>query len=285
MTAALIDGKALAKRVREEVAQRNAAFLARTGRPVGLVVVRVGNDPASEIYVRGKRKAALEAGLLTEEHHLPETTTEAELLAHVAALNARNDVDGVLVQLPLPKHINADTIISALDPVKDADGFHPVNAGNLSTGRPGTRPCTPLGCLRMIDEVGVSLQGKNAVVVGRSNIVGKPVALMLLERGATVTICHSKTKDLGAVVSTADVLVVAVGKENLIKGEWVRPGATVIDVGMNRLPDGKLLGDVEFDAARERAAFITPVPGGVGPMTIAMLLSNAVDCAERRTGK
>jgi methylenetetrahydrofolate dehydrogenase (NADP+)/methenyltetrahydrofolate cyclohydrolase len=233
--------------------------------------------------VRGKRKAAQEAGLLTEEHHLPESTTEAELLLHVADLNARSEIDGVLVQLPLPRQINADTVISALDPLKDADGFHPINAGLLSTGRPGTRPCTPLGCLLMIDETGVSLQGKHAVVVGRSNIVGKPVALMLLERGATVTICHSKTIDLGAVVSSADVLVVAVGKASLIRGEWVRPGAVVIDVGMNRLPDGKLQGDVDFEGARERAAFITPVPGGVGPMTIAMLLSNAVDCAERRT--
>jgi methylenetetrahydrofolate dehydrogenase (NADP+)/methenyltetrahydrofolate cyclohydrolase len=282
--AELLDGKLIAKEVRDGVARRNAAFVARQGRPVGLVVVRVGNDPASEVYVRGKRKAALEAGLLTEEHHLPETTSQEELLTHVAQLNARPEIDAVLVQLPLPKQINADVIISALDPVKDVDGFHPVNAGFLATGRKGTRPCTPVGCLYMLDRAGVELDGKHAVVVGRSNIVGKPVALMLLERGCTVTICHSRTRDLAAVVGTADVLVVAIGRAALVKGGWVKPGAAVIDVGMNRLPDGKLMGDVEFEAARERASFITPVPGGVGPMTIAMLLSNAIDCAERRVG-
>jgi methylenetetrahydrofolate dehydrogenase (NADP+)/methenyltetrahydrofolate cyclohydrolase len=282
--AELLDGKVIAKEVRDEVARRNAAFVARQGRPVGLVVVRVGNDPASEIYVREKRKAALEAGLLTEEHHLEETISQADLLLHIAQLNQRPEIDAVLVQLPLPRHIDADTVISALDPVKDVDGFHPVNAGFLATGRRGTRPCTPVGCLHMLDRAGVALDGRQAVVVGRSNIVGKPVALMLLERGCTVTICHSRTRDLAAVVGTADVLVVAIGRAGLVKGAWVKPGAAVIDVGMNRLPDGKLMGDVEFEAARERASFITPVPGGVGPMTIAMLLSNAVDCAERRVG-
>lgn len=282
--AELLDGKVIAKEVRDEVARRNAAFAARHGRPAGLVVVRVGNDPASEVYVRGKRKAALEAGLLTEEHHLPETTRQEELLSRIAELNARPEIDAVLVQLPLPKHIEADAIISALDPVKDVDGFHPVNAGFLATGRKGTRPCTPVGCLYMLDRARVALDGKHAVVVGRSNIVGKPVALMLLERGCTVTICHSRTKDLAAVVGTADVLVVAIGRAALVKGAWIKPGTAVIDVGMNRLPDGKLAGDVEFEAAKERASFITPVPGGVGPMTIAMLLSNAVDCAERRVG-
>lgn len=284
MPAALLDGKVMAKEVRDTAATRNAAFLARAGRPAGLVVVRVGQDPASEIYVRGKRKAALEAGLLTEEHHLPETTTQIELLTRIAELNARPEIDGVLVQLPLPKHIDADAIISALDPMKDVDGFHPVNAGFLATGRKGTRPCTPVGCLYMLDRANVALEGRHAVVVGRSNIVGKPVALMLLERGSTVTICHSKTRDLAAVVGSADVLVTAIGKAALVKGAWIKPGAAVIDVGMNRLPDGKLMGDVEFEPARERASFITPVPGGVGPMTIAMLLSNAIDCAERRTG-
>jgi methylenetetrahydrofolate dehydrogenase (NADP+)/methenyltetrahydrofolate cyclohydrolase len=283
MSAALLDGKAIAKEVREEVATRNASFQERFGRPVGLVVVRVGDDPASEIYVRGKRKAALEAGLNAEEHHLPETTTQSDLLSRIEALNARPEIDAVLVQLPLPKQIDADTVIAALDPIKDVDGFHPVNAGYLATGRKGTRPCTPVGCLYMLDRAGVALEGRQAVVVGRSNIVGKPVALMLLERGCTVTICHSKTRDLGAVVASADVLVVAIGKAALVKGAWVKPGAAVIDVGMNRLPDGKLMGDVEFEPARERAAFITPVPGGVGPMTIAMLLNNAIDCAERRT--
>jgi methylenetetrahydrofolate dehydrogenase (NADP+)/methenyltetrahydrofolate cyclohydrolase len=285
MAATLLDGKTLAHEVRADVATRNAAFKLRSGRPVGLVVVRVGDDPASEIYVRGKRKAAVEAGLLEEEEHLAASTSEAELLVHIDRLNRRPEIDAVLVQLPLPKHIDADRVIAALDPTKDVDGFHPFNAGLLATGRPGTRPCTPVGCLHLLNHAGVALEGKQAVVVGRSNIVGKPVALMLLERGSTVTICHSKTANLADVVGTADVLIAAVGKPGLIQGAWIRPGAAVIDVGMNRLPDGKLQGDIEAGPARERAAFLTPVPGGVGPMTIAMLLRNAVDCAERRLSR
>lgn len=280
----ILDGKALAERVRAEVAARNAAFAARHGRPVGLVAVRVGSDPASEVYVRGKKKAAGEAGLHAEEHHLEADISQDALLAHVRTLNARDDVDAILVQLPLPRHLDADAVIEAVHPSKDVDGFHPVNAGLLATGRTGTRPCTPVGCLRLLDEAGVKLEGAHAVVVGRSNIVGKPIALMLLERHCTVTIAHSRTQDLAAVVASADVLIAAVGKARMIRGEWIKPGAAVIDVGINRLPDGKLVGDVDFDSARARAGVITRVPGGVGPMTIAMLLSNAVEMATRRLG-
>lgn len=282
MSAVVLDGKAVAKKVRDEVALRNAAFVAKHGRPVGLAVVRVGDDPASEVYVRNKRRAAMEAGLLAEEHILPETTSQDELLQRVADLNGRDDIDAVLVQLPIPKHIDTNTVISALDPNKDVDGFHPVNAGLLATDRIGTRPCTPEGCIRLLDEAGVKVEGANAVVVGRSNIVGKPMALLLLSRNATVTVCHSRTKNLPEVVGNADIVVVAIGRGEFLKGEWVKPGAAVIDVGMNRNAAGKLVGDVEFPTAVERAGVITPVPGGVGPMTVAMLLSNAVDLAERR---
>lgn len=284
MAATILDGKAIAQQVRDEVARKNAAFLAKHGRAVGLVAVRVGEDPASEVYVRGKKKAALEAGLFAEEHHLDASVTQAALLEHVRVLNARPEIDAILVQLPLPKHIDADAIIGAVDAAKDVDGFHPVNAGLLATGRPGTRPCTPVACLRLLDEAGVKLEGAHAVVVGRSNIVGKPVALMLLERHCTVTIAHSRTKDLAGIVGTADVVVAAVGKARMVKGEWIKPGAAVIDVGINRMPDGKLAGDVDFEVAKERAGVITKVPGGVGPMTIAMLLWNAVELAERRLG-
>lgn len=279
--AKVLDGKEIAQRVRAEAATRNAAFQQQHGRPVGLAVIRVGNDPASEVYVRGKRKAAQEAGLYPEEHHLPAETTQAELLARIDELNRRDEIDAILVQLPLPPQLDANAAIEAVRPDKDVDGFHPINAGLLATGHEGVRPCTPVGCLRLLDETGIDLKGANAVVIGRSNIVGKPVALMLLERHATVTICHSRTKDLGRVVSEADVVIAAVGKAGLVRGEWIKPGAVVIDVGMNRLPNGKLAGDVEYEAAAERAGFITPVPGGVGPMTIAYLLQNAIDLAER----
>lgn len=284
MAAQVLDGKAIAKKVRDEVAERHAAFVARHGRKVGLVAVRVGNDPASEVYVRGKKKHGIEAGLDARELHLPADITQADLLEHVRKLNAQDDVDAILVQLPLPDQIDADAIIAAVDPVKDVDGFHPVNAGLLASGRPGTRACTPAGCLRLIDETGVSLVGAHAVVVGRSNIVGKPLALMLLERHATVTVCHSRTKNLAEVVSTGDVVVAAVGRAELVKGAWIKPGAIVIDVGINRVGEKKLVGDVEYAPAAERAGWITPVPGGVGPMTIALLLQNAIDCAERRLG-
>lgn len=285
MAATVIDGKAVALKVRAEVAARNADFQKRHGRPAGLAVVRVGNDPASEVYVRNKRKAALEAGLFGEEHHLEETISQDALLARIAELNGRNEIDAILVQLPLPRHIDTNTVIAAVLPEKDVDGFHPVSAGLLSSDRPGPRPCTPVGCIRLLDEAGVKLEGANAVVVGRSNIVGKPMAFLLLQRHATVTICHSRTRDLPAVVGAADIVVVAMGKAEFVKGSWIKPGAAVIDVGINRLPSGKLVGDVEYAPAAERAGVITPVPGGVGPMTIAMLLSNAVDLAERRVAR
>jgi methylenetetrahydrofolate dehydrogenase (NADP+)/methenyltetrahydrofolate cyclohydrolase len=256
-----------------------AAFRARTGRPPGLALIRVGEDPASVIYVRGKIKACAEAGLASFEHLLPETTSEADLLALVRRLNADPAVHGVLVQLPLPKHLDANVVMDLLAAEKDVDGFGPRNTYLLSAGRPGLRPCTPKGCLRLLDQAGVKVAGKRALVVGRSNIVGKPMALLLLERNATVTMAHSKTPDLAEQVAQADVVVAAAGRAELIRGAWVKPGATVIDVGMNRLPSGKLLGDVEFGAAAERAAWITPVPGGVGPMTIAMLLGNTLEAA------
>jgi methylenetetrahydrofolate dehydrogenase (NADP+)/methenyltetrahydrofolate cyclohydrolase len=278
--AQLIDGKAVAARVRAEVKAEVERLKAERGIVPGLAVVRVGEDPASKIYVSGKKKAAEEVGFNSWEHHPDERITQDELLALVARLNEDPAVHGILVQLPLPKHIDPDVIIAAVRPEKDADGFHPVNAGNLLLGRPATRACTPYGVLRLLEEVGCDPAGKRAVVVGRSNIVGKPMAVMLLQRNATVTICHSKS-DLQAEVPRADILVVAVGVAELIKGEWVKPGAVVIDVGMNRKADGKLVGDVEFARAAERASHITPVPGGVGPMTIAMLLRNTLDAALR----
>ena len=284
MAAVVLDGKAIAEKVRAEVARAATAFRQRHDRPVGLVAVRVGQDPASEVYVRAKKKAAAEAGLAAEEHHLPADITQEALLAHVAALNARADVDAILVQLPLPRHIDPDAVIAAVDAGKDVDGFHPVNAGLLAVGRKGIRPCTPVGCLRLLDEAGFKLEGAHAVVLGRSNIVGKPVALMLLERNCTVTIAHSRTKNLAEVVRSADVVIAAVGKARMVPGDWIKPGAAVIDVGINRLPDGKLVGDVDFDSAVGHAGVITKVPGGVGPMTIAMLLSNAVDMAFTRAG-
>jgi methylenetetrahydrofolate dehydrogenase (NADP+)/methenyltetrahydrofolate cyclohydrolase len=276
----IIDGKAVAARVRAEVAEQVKALAAR-GVKTGLTVVRVGDDPASAIYVRGKRKACDEVGIASVEHHLPATTTQAELLALVARLNADPSVHGILVQLPLPKQIDEHVVLDAISPAKDADGFHPFNVGCLWTGKPGPRACTPHGVMRLLDEAGVDLKGKHALVIGRSNIVGKPQACMLLERHATVTIAHSRTPDLAAEVARADVVVAAVGKAEVVKGAWLKPGAVVIDVGMNRLPDGKLVGDVEFAEASKRAAAITPVPGGVGPMTIAMLLANTVELARR----
>ena len=271
--AQLIDGKAVAARVREQVRQDVERLKAERGFVPGLAVVRVGEDPASKVYVTGKKKAALEVGFNSWEHHLPDTTTQAELLAVVERLNADPAVHGILVQLPLPKGINAEEIISAVRPEKDVDGFHPLNAGKLSLGKPGLRPCTPFGVMRLLEEVGCNPTGKRAVVVGRSNIVGKPMALLLLQADATVTICHRKS-DLAREVGMADIVVAAVGVPELVKGEWIKPGAVVIDVGINRRADGKLVGDVEFGPASERASFITPVPGGVGPMTIAMLMRN-----------
>ncbi|ABC81021.1 bifunctional methylenetetrahydrofolate dehydrogenase/methenyltetrahydrofolate cyclohydrolase FolD [Anaeromyxobacter dehalogenans] len=277
----LIDGKQIAAKVKGEVATEVRALAAR-GVQTGLTVVRVGDDPASAIYVRGKRKDCEEVGITSVEHHLPVTTTQAELLALIARLNADPAVHGILVQLPLPKHVDERAVLDAISPAKDADGFHPFNVGALSIGIAGVpRPCTPAGVMRMLDEARVDPKGKRALVVGRSNIVGKPMAMMLLERHATVTIAHSRTADLAGEVGRADILVAAIGKAELVKGAWVKEGAVVIDVGMNRLADGKLVGDVEFAAAAARASAITPVPGGVGPMTRAMLLVNTVELAKR----
>ncbi|MDD5309820.1 MAG: bifunctional methylenetetrahydrofolate dehydrogenase/methenyltetrahydrofolate cyclohydrolase FolD [Deltaproteobacteria bacterium] len=276
---ACLDGKRLADRVREGLAAEIERITAARGRPPSLHVVLVGDDPASQIYVRNKKKACEKAGIFSHEHRLPATTPQREVVDLVARLNADPKVDGFLVQTPVPRHIDPAAIVRAVDPAKDVDGYHPVNLGLLMAGKPGLRPCTPAGCMLLIDETGIDLIGKHAVVVGRSLTVGKPMALMLLERHATVTICHSRTEDLGAVVARADVLVAAVGRPRMIRGEWVKPGAVVIDVGINRLTDGGMAGDVEFDFAEKRAAFITPVPGGVGPMTVACLLANTVEVA------
>jgi methylenetetrahydrofolate dehydrogenase (NADP+)/methenyltetrahydrofolate cyclohydrolase len=282
MTAQIIDGKAVAAAVRAEVRTEVAAFRERFGRAPGLATVLVGADPASATYVRNKRTACAECGIDSIAHELPASTTRRELLELVEHLNARADADGILVQLPLPPAIDASGILDAMDPAKDVDGLHPSNQAGLITGRAGLRPCTPLGVMRLLDTAGVELRGARAVVVGRSNLVGKPAAFLLLERHATVTICHSRTADLAAEVARADIVIAAIGQAQLIRGAWVKQGAAVIDVGTNRGADGKLIGDVEFAPARERAAFITPVPGGVGPMTIAMLLKNTVAAAEAR---
>jgi methylenetetrahydrofolate dehydrogenase (NADP+)/methenyltetrahydrofolate cyclohydrolase len=275
--ARIIDGKAIAAKVRGEVAAEVERFRAEHGRVPGLAVVRVGLDPASEVYVRGKIKASQEVGILSEEHHLPETSTTEEVLARVAKLNADPRIDGLLVQLPLPKQVDELKVLDAVAAGKDVDGFHIQNAGKLMLGRKdGIRACTPLGCMRLLAEAGCEPAGKNAVVIGRSNIVGKPMAHLLLEANATVTVCHSRTQDLAEVVGRSEIVVAAIGRSELVKGAWIRPGAYVIDVGMNRGADGKLKGDVEFGPAAERAAAITPVPGGVGPMTIALLLANTV---------
>ncbi len=277
----MIDGKAVAKQVREEVRRDTERLRNDHGVVPGLGVVLVGEDPASRLYVRNKEKACTEAGIRSVEHLLPASVTQHELLDLIERLNQDPAIHGILVQLPLPDSIATDRILEAVSPDKDVDGFHPVNQGLLLSGGTGFRPCTPLGIMRLLDSVGCELKGKTAVVVGRSNIVGKPVALMLLERHATVTLCHSRTADLGAEVGRADVVVAAVGKAHAIRGEWIKPGAVVIDVGINRLPTGKLAGDVEFESARERASWISPVPGGVGPMTICMLLSNTLLSAQR----
>lgn len=280
MTATLIDGNALAQTVRNEVAQR-VGRLATRGIKTGLAVILVGDNPASAVYVRNKVKDCAEVGIASTLDRLPEQTTEAALLARIAQLNADPLVHGILVQLPLPPHINEHRVIEAISPTKDADGFHVSNVGLLVTGQPLFRPCTPYGVMRMLEHAGTRLDGAEAVVIGRSNIVGKPQALMLLAAGATVTVCHSRTHDLAAHCRRADVLVAAVGKAGLVTADMVKPGATVIDVGMNRGADGKLCGDVDFDGVRRVAGAITPVPGGVGPMTRAMLLVNTVEAAER----
>jgi methylenetetrahydrofolate dehydrogenase (NADP+)/methenyltetrahydrofolate cyclohydrolase len=278
----IIDGKAIAAKVRGEVAAKVAERVAAGKRAPGLAVVLVGADPASQIYVRNKSKACREAGLVAFDHHLPAETTQDALLSLIAQLNTDDAVDGILVQLPLPKHIDSERVLLSISPDKDVDGFHPDNVGRLWTGKPRFVPCTPLGVMRLLAEAGCDPSGKDAVVVGRSNIVGRPMAALLINASATVTVAHSKSADLPAIVGRAEIVVAAVGKANIIRGSWVKPGALVIDVGMNRSPDGKLCGDVEYAAAAERAAAITPVPGGVGPMTIACLLANTLQASSLR---
>jgi methylenetetrahydrofolate dehydrogenase (NADP+)/methenyltetrahydrofolate cyclohydrolase len=285
-----IDGKAFAEKLRSKVAQVAAAFEAKAGRKAGLAVVLVGDDPASQIYVRNKGKQTVECGMNSFEHLLPEATPEADLLSLVDKLNQDPAVDGILVQLPLPDHMDEQKVIAAIDPDKDVDGFHVINSGRLSVGLPGFVPCTPLGCLMLLKDRLGSLSGLDAVVIGRSNIVGKPMAALLLAESCTVTIAHSRTKNLPDVVRRADIVVAAVGRAEMVKGDWIKPGATVIDVGINRLPPtedkpkGRLVGDVDFAGASKVAGAITPVPGGVGPMTIAVLLRNTVVAAHRNAG-
>jgi methylenetetrahydrofolate dehydrogenase (NADP+)/methenyltetrahydrofolate cyclohydrolase len=278
----ILDGKAISAALREKVAFAARAFVERTGRRPGLEVVLVGDDPASSVYVRNKAKATEEAGMRGVVHALGRETTEEALLALVRSLDEREDVDGILVQLPLPRHIDAERVLDAIWPSKDVDGFHPMNAGLLFEGRSALVPCTPWGCMRMLDHAAVDVAGKHAVVLGRSNIVGKPAAMLLLQRNATVTIAHSKTRSLQELCLTADVLIAAVGRAEMVKGDWIKPGAVVLDVGINRKDDGKLVGDVAFHEAKDRASWITPVPGGVGPMTIACLLENTVRAAWAR---
>jgi methylenetetrahydrofolate dehydrogenase (NADP+)/methenyltetrahydrofolate cyclohydrolase len=288
MTARRIDGKAAGQAIRDKIATLVAEFVARTGRAPGLATVLVGEDPASAVYVRSKMRATAEAGMVSIPHQLPETATHEELVALVDALNADPSVDGILVQLPLPPQIDERVIISRISPDKDVDGFNPVNAGRLATGLHGFVPCTPLGCLRLLQAELGDLSGLDAVVIGRSNIVGKPMALLLLRESCTVTVAHSRTRDLPSVVRKADIVVAAVGRPEMVKGDWLKPGATVIDVGINRLPTddgkGRLVGDVDFQSASEVAGAITPVPGGVGPMTIACLIRNTFVSAARREG-
>jgi len=283
MTAHIIDGKTIAQQVRAEWKIRADALKARGITP-GLAVIIVGEDPASRVYVANKVKACAELGLHSEHIALPADIPEATLLAKIAELNRDPKIHGILVQLPVPKHIDSSKVLEAIDPGKDVDGFHPVNVGALATGNMRFAPCTPYGCMKLLEKSGVSIEGKHAVVVGRSNIVGKPMALLLLQANATVTICTSKTVDLAKFTRDADILVVAIGREKMITGDMIKPGAAVIDVGMNRMDNGKLCGDVDFDSAKEVAGWITPVPGGVGPMTITMLVANTVQSAERISG-
>ena len=288
MTARIIDGQAAAAAIRQKVAEHVGEFEKMAARPPGLATVLVGEDPASAVYVRSKNRATAEAGMASFAQNLPETTSEDELLQLVTSLNADERVDGILVQLPLPAAIDATRVIETIEPGKDIDGFHPVNAGRLATGLPSLVPCTPLGCLHLIQSELGQIAGLNAVVIGRSNIVGKPMAQLLIRESATVTVAHSKTRDLSGVVRRADIVVAATGRAEMIRGDWIKPGACVIDVGINRLPTddgkGRLVGDVAFAEAVEVAGAITPVPGGVGPMTIAMLMRNTLVAAHRRAG-
>lgn len=289
MTAAIIDGKAFAANLRARVGELAAAFEAKAGRKAGLAVVLVGEDPASQVYVRSKGKQTVEAGMASFEHKLPADTPEADLLALIDKLNTDPAVDGILVQLPLPAHMDEQKVIAAINPDKDADGFHVTNVGRLAVGQPGFVPCTPLGCIMLLKDRLGSLSGLDAVVIGRSNIVGKPMAQLLLAESCTVTIAHSRTRDLPEVVRRADIVVAAVGRPEMVKADWIKPGATVIDVGINRVPAAeagktRLVGDVDYAGAMEVAGAVTPVPGGVGPMTIAVLLRNALVAAYRNAG-
>jgi methylenetetrahydrofolate dehydrogenase (NADP+) / methenyltetrahydrofolate cyclohydrolase len=282
MSARIIDGKKIAEDFRREVRKGTDALAARGLRRPGLAVVMVGNDPASAVYVRNKRRACEETGIVSVAHDLPAATTEAELLALIDRLNADPAIDGILVQLPLPAHIGSTAVLERLDPAKDVDGFHPYNVGRLAQGAPVLRPCTPYGMILMLEREGIDARGKNAVIVGRSNIVGRPMALELLMKAATVTVCHSQTRDLARHVGEAEIVVAAIGKPRFVPGSWIRPGAIVLDVGINRLDSGKLVGDVQYEEAAERAGWITPVPGGVGPMTIAALMKNTLESCLRR---
>jgi methylenetetrahydrofolate dehydrogenase (NADP+)/methenyltetrahydrofolate cyclohydrolase len=288
MTANRIDGKAAAQAIRQRVAELVPSFERHVGRPPGLATVLLGEDPASAVYVRSKNRATAQTGMASFAHNLPDTTSENELLQLVTDLNADARVDGILVQLPLPRHIDATRVIETIEPLKDVDGFHPMNVGRLATGLPSMVPCTPYGCLHLLKQELGELSGLDAVVIGRSNIVGKPMAQLLLGENATVTIAHSRTRDLAGVVRRADIVVAAVGRPEMVRGDWIKPGATVIDVGINRIPTdegkGRLVGDVAYDEAAEVAAAITPVPGGVGPMTIALLMRNTLVAAHRRAG-
>jgi len=282
--AKIIDGKAIAAKIRSEIATE-VQQLKKHGITPGLAVVLVGDDPASRVYVSMKEKACHDAGIFSDEYKLGADASEAELLALIDKLNNDNRIHGILVQLPLPKQIDTDKVLEAISPSKDADGFHPYNVGRLSIGKPLFQPCTPYGVMQMFKEEGIDLNGKEVVVIGRSNIVGKPVAMMCLAENATVTLCHSRTHDLPAVVRRADIVIAAVGRPEMIKGDWIKEGAVVIDVGINRVGEKKLVGDVDFTSASERASAITPVPGGVGPMTITMLLYNTVESAKRALAK
>ncbi len=284
MSARILDGKAVAQAVTQEIAAKVAARVAEGQGPPGLAVLLVGENAASQVYVRNKRRTTEAIGMRSFAYDFPVSLPEEELLAAIDRLNANPDVHGILVQLPLPTHIDAEKVVERIDPAKDVDGFHPYNIGRLVLKAPTLRPCTPYGCMRLLAETGESLVGKHAVVIGQSNIVGRPMALELLMARCTVTICHSATRDLPGLVRQADIVVAGVGKPKFVQGDWIREGAIVIDVGINRGEDGKLVGDVDFAAARERASWITPVPGGVGPMTIAMLLANTLRAAELRDG-
>jgi methylenetetrahydrofolate dehydrogenase (NADP+)/methenyltetrahydrofolate cyclohydrolase len=285
MPAQLIDGKGLAQSIREDLARDVHDFRQRTGVTPGLAVILVGDDPASAVYVKNKKKACDTAGLMVDDYALPASTSQKDLLSLIDKVNQDTNIHGILVQLPLPGHIDSEAVLHAVDPHKDADGFHPYNIGRLVEGHPIFISCTPKGVIKMIQSTGQSIEGKRAVVLGRSNIVGKPVAMLLLHQHATVTICHSRTKDLAAVCREADIVVAAIGKAEFVKGDMVKDGAVVVDVGINRRDSGGLVGDVDFEAVRQHAGWISPVPGGVGPMTIAMLLQNTVEGAKRSVGQ